>query len=132
MNRRMMIAGMAAALAALPGAPARADDGKTLAGTAWRVPDNPDAYLVFSSDRITGSTGCNRFFAGYEELADGAMTVSPAGATRMACGAAAMKFEHRFLSALEKVRRFEIVDKRLYLRGADLAVLLELEPDDRK
>ena len=132
MKRRSLMAGLAAGMLTLAAGAAAADEGMTLAGTSWRVPDNPDAFLVFSEDRITGSTGCNRFFAGYEELADGAMTVSPAGATRMACGEAAMKFEHRFLSRLEKVRRFEIIDKRLRLRGADLSVLFELEPDDRK
>ena len=127
MNRRQLIA----LAALLPTGLANAQETKILAGSAWRVPDNPDAFLVFSADRITGSTGCNRFFAGYEELADGAMTVSPSGVTRMACGEAAMKFERRFLDRLEKARRFEIIDGRLRLRGGDLAVLLELEPDDR-
>ncbi len=130
MKSTLLMVGVSLLVAMLHIAPAQAEPVRVLAGTSWKIAGNPEAFITFENDRIGGRGGCNRFTAGYEELTDGAMTVSPIAATRMACAEAAMKFEHRFFAKLEKVRRFEIIDKRLVLRGGDLAVLLELEPDD--
>ena len=59
--------------------------------------------------RVTGSGGCNRFF-GTAELSGQALEVGPLGTTRMACPDTIMNQEHRFLKALESVRRYRVDD----------------------
>ncbi len=58
---------------------------------------------------VTGSGGCNRFF-GTAELSGETLEVGPLGTTRMACPETIMNQEHRFLKALESVRRYRVDD----------------------
>ncbi len=59
--------------------------------------------------RVTGSGGCNRFF-GAVKLSGETLLVEPLGTTRMACPDTIMNQEHRFLKALESVRRYRVDD----------------------
>ena len=53
-----------------------------------------------------GNASCNRFFGGFSLTGEG-LTLSPGGATMMACLDGLMEQEQTFLAALEEVSRFE-------------------------
>lgn len=87
-----------------------------LSGTTWRVDairqwgvvDGSNITLQFEAEnRISGSTGCNRYFGGAAYGTE-EFIVSGTGSTRMACGPALMQQESQFLTALQDARRYEI------------------------
>jgi len=65
--------------------------------------------------RAGGFAGCNRYSASYSLNGD-TLTFGPAVSTKMACDAG-MELETSFLSTLGSVRRFELADSMLVLRG---------------
>lgn len=100
-----------------------------LAGTQWKVDGMGAAAIVagsepsiaFSADgRISGSTGCNRFFGSYEQAGD-ALTFSGVGMTKMAClDDGIMGQEMKFASILNGAASFTIDGLgNLVLNGAD-------------
>jgi heat shock protein HslJ len=78
-----------------------------LVGTGWRIvevagrPADPAATIAFEKNRLSGSTGCNRFFASLSVKAD-ALAVGPIATTRMLCGLKS-GIERDTLAALVKV-----------------------------
>jgi len=58
--------------------------------------------LTFEDGRITGSAGCNGYFASVDESSPGRITVGPVGATRKACSEELMEAEQSFLDRLGK------------------------------
>lgn len=97
-----------------------------LGGTEWVLrqlardepaPPEPEITLVFEGDRIAGTSGCNRYFAGIEEDSDlsGQISVGAIGSTRMACEDDVMALESRFLERLEAVSRYDFVAVKLAL-----------------
>ncbi|MGP3698788.1 META domain-containing protein [Rhodobacter sp. NSM] len=75
-----------------------------------RVAGAPAPFGVTFSiegDRITGNGGCNRFLGSYATTGEG-LDIGPLAGTRMACPGRG--FESRFLSALERVSRFDIAE----------------------
>lgn len=88
-----------------------------------------ETTLAFDVDgSMHGNAACNRFFGGYA-LTGESLTLSPAGATRMACENELMDQEDRFLSALEQVVRFgRTATGQLQLFGADGSVVLTASP----
>jgi heat shock protein HslJ len=69
------------------------------------LPLEPEITLLFGSDQVSGSAGCNGFFSGYDsEGAPGAFFLGPVGATRMMCEPALMEVEARYLALLSEVR----------------------------
>ena len=83
-----------------------------LEGTAWQaeeieetgVLDRAPSTIVFDAgQKIAGRAGCNRYFGRFEQSGD-AVTIKPAGSTRMACPPDVMDQEGKFLSALEAVK----------------------------
>jgi heat shock protein HslJ len=94
-----------------------------LAGSEWilasldlhkPLPAGPQVTLVFTGGRISGSSGCNRYFA---SVSDGDMpgdlALSRLGSTRMACPSADMELENSYLSALGSVTTFGFFYGRL-------------------
>jgi heat shock protein HslJ len=77
----------------------------------------PEITLAFDGGRISGSSGCNRYFAGVQETGElpGDLKVSAIGGTRMACPEKIMALEHRYLEALENVTRYSFVAGKLAL-----------------
>lgn len=70
--------------------------------------DNSMVTLALTDDgRVSGSTGCNRYF-GNVSLGSDTFSVSGIGSTRRACAPALMMQETRFLDALQSTRRFEL------------------------
>jgi len=104
-----------------------------LADTSWILTEirNGDGDLVpvlagtlvtaaFSrDDRVTGSAGCNRYFASYSTDGNG-ITIRNAGSTKMFCGSpeGLMVQESRFLSHLAVASTFTINGTVLTLRGS--------------
>jgi heat shock protein HslJ len=115
----------------------------TLAGTQWRllqldrnapVPDDITVTAAFEDRRISGSAGCNRYFAGVSAATPYELSIGPAGATRMACPSPQSEVERRFLKALESATQFSFRLGRLaidYRDGDTMASLLfeRLQPD---
>lgn len=88
----------------------------------WResVPENINISTTFKENKISGRSGCNRYFA---DIKSGKMLndiiIGPAAGTRMACPGEAMHFESRFLKALSTVTSFSFVNGQLALRWKD-------------
>jgi putative lipoprotein len=57
---------------------------------------------------VAGSGGCNRY-TGKGALARGKAAIGPLASTRMACPPALMNQETRFLAALARAARYEIL-----------------------
>lgn len=111
-----------AACRSAPPPPAPAGD-HPLVNTAWRVRDvdqrpvsiEPAATLVVESrERVSGHAGCNRY-VGRVGLEGGNIVISQVGSTRMACAAALMEQEQRFLAVLQAVAYWERRDEVLLL-----------------
>ena len=91
---------------------------RTESGELAGVMKGSELTMTFGADgRVTGSAGCNSYFASYALQADGVRFGLP-GATRMFCGepAGLMDQEFRFLSLLEKVAG-------LRLEGGNLSLM---------
>ncbi len=98
-----------------------------LAGTSWKlvsfetdrdvipVLEEAPATLEFSSDgRISGRSGCNRYFANYN-LSNNQFSIEPLGATRMMCSPAQMAQETRFFQALGTAGQYVVSNEELLI-----------------
>lgn len=118
-----LASGLAAAACASIGPSALSSD---LAGSRWlvqlidgRPSENRQASITFAAeDRISGSTGCNRFNGVYE-ASGGAIDVRAIGRTERACAGALMHDEEVMLSVLEKAERYDRQAGRLVIIAAD-------------
>lgn len=82
-------------------------------------------YIEFDGEqnRVSGDSGCNRFFGGVQ-ITGTALKISKLGSTKRACLAeAANRLEAQFLRTLEKVTRFSMAGNELRLFSGDTAVL---------
>lgn len=116
----------------------------TLADTSWEVMayNNGKQAVVsvlggtrvtahFGEDgRVTGSAGCNQYFAKYE-VKDGSISITLPGATRRHCAEprGTMDQEARFLEALRSAAMFRLEGERLALRTPDGALVVTLVRD---
>ncbi len=104
----------------------------TLFDTTWiaedingkGVIDNAQSTFSVAADgKVSGSGGCNRFFA-QAEVKDDKIKIGKAGATMMACPPALMDQERKFFAALEGAATYRIDgDGKLFLvdaNGADI------------
>ena len=113
----------------------------TLAGTAWDVVGYNNGKqavvsvlrgsridLFFGTDgQVTGSAGCNRYFAPYQET-DGHIVVRQPAATRRFCAepSAIMQQEQDYLAALQDAKRVQLDGDRLTLRTQEGAIAVSL------
>ncbi len=118
---------------------------ETLLDTAWDVLSyaNEEQVVVgvldgtqitarFDADgRVTGSAGCNNYFAGYQ-TDDQSITIGPAGATRRFCAEpqGIMEQEADFLAAMQSVLVFRLDGNEVNLYDADGALALKLTRDE--
>jgi heat shock protein HslJ len=63
--------------------------------------------ITFETGRVSGFAGCNTFFGTYTQLG-ASLNFSSLASTRKACEKTIMQSEAKFLSSLEKNRRFLI------------------------
>lgn len=76
-----------------------------------------------ASGRVAGSSGCNRWFAGYQ-LTGESLTIRQSGATMMMCNGPVMAQERLFFAAIAQVTGFDIDDNgALLLMGPEGPVI---------
>jgi len=80
----------------------------------WLVPDRVKIDVTFVSGELSGSAGCNKFGASYENDAR-TLTLGPVRLTRMSCTEELMRLENAFLGRLEAVEAFSFDFGRLLL-----------------
>lgn len=99
-----------------------------LAGTSWTLSqidgaepasDGRPAGVEFDqAGRLSGSTGCNRFFGGYT-VAGAALSLGQMGSTRMACPEPLMAQETTFLAILGEAATYAVDGDTLTISAAD-------------
>ena len=98
----------------------------SLAGTAWRAVDvdgrppveGSAPTIEFTEDRVAGTTGCNRFFAGYTVVDDG-LSLTAVGMTMMACDGPIGDIEMVFVTVLNAAQTVAVdAEGRLVIGGS--------------
>ena len=118
---------------------------ETLSDTAWNVLayandeqvvvgvlDGTQINARFDADgRVTGSAGCNDYFAGYQ-TDDQSITIGHAAATRRFCAEpqGIMEQEAGVLAAMQSVLVFRLDGDEVHLYDADGALTLKLARDE--
>jgi len=82
------------------------------------APDIAEIMISFHDDKVTGTGGCNRYFAAVTGGVPGELSFSGMGATRMACPEPAMDLERRYLNVLASASSYNFLGGRLVL-GCD-------------
>jgi heat shock protein HslJ len=86
-----------------------------LAGVEWvlrrwspteTAPGEPEVTLSYREGRISGRSGCNKYFAAVTAGPPGRLSVGTAGTTQMTCPPDVMAVEKRFLGILARVNRY--------------------------
>lgn len=107
-----------------------------IVGRAWRVVDiagtrvqaaEETPQLRFEEGRVTGTSGCNRFF-GEMSIDDRSLEIGDLGSTRMMCPEPVMAIEARLLDALQATARYGLDGTLLVLEDTDGNPLLRLAP----
>jgi len=96
-------------------------------------PQPPTMFFDTLESRVSGNTGCNRYFAQYQ-LSDSTVQFNMPGTTRMACDSAANSLELKMLEVLSLANHYEVTVDELILKNGDtvLAILKEMKrPEDR-
>ena len=98
------------------------------------VPSDIPVYAVFDNQRVSGSSGCNRYFSDIKGSYAYDIMIGPVGATRMMCATPMMQVEDRYLAALQKVSQFGFSFGRLILGyeedGKSHRLLYNPKPDE--
>ena len=79
------------------------------------VPDVAEIMISFHDDKVTGTSGCNRYFAAVTGGVPGELSFSGMCATRMACPEPAMDLERHFLNVLAGASNYSFLGGRLVL-----------------
>jgi heat shock protein HslJ len=79
------------------------------------APAEPAITAELKDGKISGSGGCNRYFASVTSPSPGVLHVGPISATKMACLGPVGENEQRYFAALTKVNRYSLEDGRLVL-----------------
>ena len=91
-----------------------------LKDTSWTVvsiPQRVTATMSFGADgRVTGSSGCNRFFGTYETSGQ-KITIRNIGGTRKICPKVEMSVERELLESLAVVNRWQGTAEEIELSG---------------
>jgi heat shock protein HslJ len=89
-------------------------------------------FLIFMPEgKVTGSGGCNRFFASYES-SESSLKIGLIGSTRMFCHDPPwlMDVEGDFFGCLERSSRFELTEDSLMILDVDNRQLLSFVRDE--
>lgn len=98
-----------------------------LAGSEWGFASDDRRFVQFQGEgKAFGHGGCNRFFGSYETGADGNLSFSALGATRMACPGLVMEQEAAFMGILENTSAMKQDGTRLLLLDDQQNVLAAL------
>jgi heat shock protein HslJ len=101
----------------------QADDGSTVEAFGERP-----ATFQFADGQVTGTTGCNRFFSGYNREGD-QLTINPGGSTLMACVDETLAAqETAILAGLPQVVGYAQTGNQLRLLNREGTALFTLMP----
>lgn len=84
------------------------------------------SFLSFEPHKVTGSTGCNKFWASVEYKSPSEIDIGPPQSARVYCFRA-MALERAYLAALESIKSFNLRGSTLTLMMDDGDVFLEFE-----
>lgn len=104
----------------------------TLTGTMWdlKTIDNQAApterplTISFDDTRMSGYSGCNRYFGNYTSSNDGVFSTGPIGATKMACIGEQGQQEQHYLELLGKASQYAVSRGQLHLLDTNRKILL--------
>lgn len=91
--------------------------GEPLTNTSGNLPD-----ILFSTgqlNKVNGSTGCNKFNGSFQLTGANIIKFSPLATTKMAC-APNNNIESKFLTALDKVNNWSIINDELLLSNGKI------------
>jgi heat shock protein HslJ len=121
-------AAVLAAVLSLPHAAQSADS--ALLGTEWTlkvlqgVAVDSGATIKFEADKVTGTSGCNSYWAAIDYGDAKALDIGPPQSVRVYCPGRS-KMERAFFAALETITTFDADGKSLKLNLDDGDVFLE-------
>jgi heat shock protein HslJ len=104
----------------------------SLRGTNWALTDQASLGVplggvpvsaVFDATQVTGTDGCNRYFAAYT-VRGATMNIGPLGSTLIGCTGAAAAVESAYTARLTSVDAFAIDRATLTLSSRGVAVLV--------
>jgi heat shock protein HslJ len=100
-------------------------------GVTWRAV-NTDAVqtLLLTGRNLSGSAGCNTYFAPVSSAGGRELGIGPPATTRRMCPAATMELERQFLDHLGAVEQFGFMMGKLALVSANEILLFEVMPED--
>jgi heat shock protein HslJ len=112
-----------------------------IAGTIWqltqltrtkKIPSSVNVSAQFDGEKLTGSSGCNRYFAPVKFVDRFNVEIATPGGTRMMCPPPASDVEVDYLNALEKVRQIDFEAGDLLLLYGSGGILEALRFSDLK
>ncbi len=103
-------------------------------GSKKKVIANTQTTIQFSTERLSGSAGCNRYFAGYQLENRYDLTIERIGATKMSCPnpVGIMQQEHTYLQLLSQAKAYYIRDGQLTLYNEDKIAILIFQQQENK
>jgi heat shock protein HslJ len=103
------------------------DDPPTASWTAVELNGHPveGPTLSYSTDKASGTSGCNRF-TGPISIEDDAIQIGPLASTKMLCEGKS-EIESQYFAALEAARSFAIENGMLIVKGDNGKVILKFK-----
>jgi len=77
------------------------------------------ATMLFSGRKVSGSAGCNQYFATYQLVEQNGLQFSQAGSTMMACLGEIAQQEQQYFKNLPEIRFYQIQGDQLHLLDAE-------------
>jgi heat shock protein HslJ len=103
-------------------------------GRGTTFSDDFEITLQFEDDRVSGSSGCNTYFATAQAPGPGRLGFNAMGTTRMACEGPVMEIEREYLRTLAAATGYSFLAGRLALtcETDEGPVVLVFAPRDRR
>ena len=103
-------------------------------GNKKKVIANTQTTIQFSTERLSGSAGCNRYFAGYQLKNGYDLTIERIVATEMACPdpVGIMQQEDTYLQLLSRAKAYYIRDGQLTLYNEDKVTILIFQQQENE
>ena len=103
-------------------------------GNKKKVIANTQTTIQFSTERLSGSSGCNRYFADYQLKNRYDLTIERIVATEMACPdpVGIMQQEDTYLQLLSRAKAYYIRDGQLTLYNEDKGTILIFQQQENE
>ena len=103
-------------------------------GNKKKVIANTQTTIQFSTERLSGSAGCNRYFAGYQLKNGYDLTIERIVATEMACPdpVGIMQQEDTYLQLLSRAKAYYIRDGQLTLYNENKVTILIFQQQENE